>query len=602
MANLQVQNLDFDGIKSNLKQYLKSQTTFQDYDFEGSSLSILLDLLAYTTHYSGFHAHMLNNESNIDSANLKASMTSKAKLLNYVPGSKKSAEATVKFKVNVNAGNQPVDRKILIPRGYSIKSNNSSSDSRSFILVDDVHIYDKSVVRGIYQYESDDILVYEGSFESQRFVVDSSLLNQRFIIRDPDIDISTLRVRVFDSEADDNFIPYKLAEDYMTINSDSPVFFLTVNEDDYYEIQFGNGVYGRKVENLNMVECTFVSSSGEQGNNAKSFTFGGEYAYEGKNYVIDVTALSPAEGGMDSETVDDLRFNIPYHHRRQNRAVIVDDYKNLLLSEYRNINSVNVWGGEDNVPKEYGKVFICIKPKFGEVLSSKAKENIINNIIKRHNVTVIEAEIVDPDFLYVNMDVNVQYNPVNTILSPGEIVTACNTAIETYNTDVLNRFGSFYSDVELNTRVRSSDTSILSSFTSLKLEKQFSPTLDIKQTYLIDYANAIAPNSVKSNEFMFRLSRCYFTDDGNGNIKMYYFNTGKGVYEQYVGETFGEVDYMTGIVRLTDFEVNSVIGSNELSVHTTPIDPDFHTKRNNIVVINHFKVNAVEHFENENEK
>lgn len=602
-TNIPVQELDFDKIKSNLKKYLQSQTKFQDYDFEGSSLSILLDLLAYTTHYSGFHAHMLNNESNVDSAYLKSSMNSKGKFQNYVPGSKKSAEAVVTVNVSVDDSNEPTDRKIIIPRGQTIKSNNNTADTRTFVLVDDLYIYNKSYTAGVYDYTSEQTLIYEGSFESQRFTVDETLLNQRFIIRDPNIDISSLRVRVFDSANDSNFITYKKAEDHMVINGESSVFFVTVNEDDYYEIQFGNDVYGRRVQHGNMVECTFVSTNGEQGNNAKVFTFGGDFTYKGTDYGVTVNTISPAEGGMEPEGVEDLRFNIPYHYRRQNRAVIVDDYKNLLLSEYRNINSVNVWGGEDNVPPVYGKVFICIKPKFGEVLSSKAKENIINRIIKRRNVTVIEAEIVDPNFLYVNLGVKVQYNPLNTEKSSGEVVTGCEQAINDYNETVLNRFGGFYSDLQLNSRVRASNPAILTSYTEIQLEKRFEPLIDTQATYAIDFLNKIVPGSVKSDEFTFRMSRCYFVDDGNGSIRIYFYNDGAGEYQIYPDEVFGVVDYENGVVRMTNFEVNGLYaGKTKLGTHAQPVNPDFFTKRNNIVVIENFTVDVTENFENENEK
>lgn len=602
-TNIPVQDLDFDKIKANLKEYLKGQSKFQDFDFEGSSMSILMDLLSYVTHYGGFYAHMLNNESNIDSAYLKSSMVSKAKFQNYIPGSKKSAQSIVKFIFDVDATNEPNDRKIVVPRGQTIKSNNNNSDNRTFVLVDDLYIYNNAMMNGVYDYSSDDTTIFEGTFEETSFKVDSTLVNQRFIIRDPNIDISSLRVRVYDSESTSSFVTYKLADDYMTIDSDAPVFFLAMNEEDYYEIQFGNGVYGRKVEHGNLVECTYVATSGVEGNNAKRFTMEGPFSYGGELYDVVITPLTPAEGGLDSETVDDLRFNVPYHYRRQNRAVIVDDYKNLLLSEYRNINSINVWGGEDNEPKVYGKVFICIKPKYGEVLSGKVKDSIIEKIIKRRNVTVIEAEIVDPDYIYVNLDVKVQYNPMNTTSTPGEVVTSANNAIDEYNEVVLNRFGGYYSDLELNTRVRASNPAILTSYSYITLEKRFEPSINTKQTYYVDFTNAIIPGTIKSDEFTFRLSRCYFSDDSKGNINIWFYDETNKEYRKYPAEVFGQVDYSKGIIRLNEFELNGLYGSEtKLSVYAKPVEPDFFTKRNKIVVINEVNLTAKENFENENEK
>jgi len=601
-TNIPVQDLDFDQVKAKIKAFLKDQSKFQDYDFEGSAMNIHMDILAYMTHYIGFYGHMLNNESNVDSANLKPSLTSKAKFQNYIPGSKAASQATVTFTIDITALNEPVDRKIVIERGQTVKSNNNSSDNRTFVLVDDLYIYNQSSVAGVYDYVSDETLIYEGTFEETNFIVDQSILNQRFIIRDKDIDIKSLRVRVYESDGSSNFISYKLAEDFMTINGDSNVYFVSMNEDGYYGVHFGNDVYGNAVQNGNKVECTYISTSGESGNNARSFTFGGDLYYNGDPFQVSIQTISNSEGGMDGEAIEDLRFNIPYHYRRQNRAVIVDDYKNLLLSEYRNINSINVWGGEDNVPPVYGKVFISIKPKFGEVLSSKAKENILKNIIKRRNVTVIEAEIVDPDFLYVDMTVNARYNPLKTEKSGGQVVSDIQSAIDNYNENYLNKFGGYYSDLDLNSFVRNSNPAILTSYTKLNLEKRFTPNFDTKQTYYVDFQNEIVPGTIKSAEFTYRLFRCYIKDDGAGNLRIYYFDTLTQSFKVFPDEVFGTVDYTNGIVRITDFETTGLYSKEQLSVFAKPENPDFFSKRNNIVVIDDVVIKVSENFENENEK
>lgn len=602
-TNLQVQDLDFDTIKNQLKEYLRGKPEFTDFDFEGSSITVLLDALAYNTHYMGFYAHMLANEAFVDSAGQKASMTSKAKLMNYIPKSKKASEAVVTFDADINAGNEPDDRKIVIERGDSILSNNNAADNRTFVVVDDVVIYNTALNTGEYEYVSDEVLIYEGTFEEERFLVDNSLTNQRFIIRDKNIDINTLRVNVYNSRNDTEFTSFKLADDFSAIDGDTPVFFLSVNEDDYYEVFFGNGVYGSAVDHNNLISCTFVSTSGEMGNNAKLFTFGGDFTYNGNPYTIDITTVSPAEGGLEAESVEDLRFNIPYHYRRQNRAVTIDDYRNILLSEYRNINSINVWGGEDNTPKTYGKVFISIKPLYGEVLSSKAKQNVIDNIIRKHNVATVDVEIVDPDYLYVNLDVTVRYNPVQTDVSTGQITSGVNAAIADYNTTVLNRFDGFYSDNELNSRIKASNQSILTSYTDINLEKRFTPALNSLETYYIEFLNTLVKTQVKSDEFEFRLRRSYFVDDGNGNIVVYWWNDLKQTFEQYQDETFGTVDYASGQIRLTNLEISKLYTQDGLlRVYAVPRYPDFFTKQNNIVVIDEYTVNTIEDYENESDK
>lgn len=602
-TNLQVQDLDFNRVREQLIEYLRGQPEFTDYDFEGSSLTVLMDLLAYNTHYMGFYAHMLANEAFIDSATQKASMVSKAKLLNYIPKSKKASEAVVTFAANIDAGNEPDDRKIVLERGSTILSNNNQADSRKFVIVDDVVIYNNSLTTGVYDYSSDEVLIYEGSFEEQRFLVDNSLLNQRFVITDKNIDINTLRVNVYNTRGDTEFTTFKLANDFMTIDGDTPVFFLSVNEDDYYEVFFGNGVYGRAVEHNNLISTTFVSTSGALGNNAKAFTFGGDYTYNGNPYTIDITTVAPAEGGLESESIDELRFNIPYHYRRQNRAVTVDDYKNILLAEYRNINSINVWGGEDNDPPAYGKVFICIKPLYGETLSSKAKENIVNNILKNYNVVTVNIEIVDPEYLYVNLGITVRYNPVETDVTNGQINTLVTTTVEDYNTNVLNRFGGFYSDSDLNGRIRQANNSIMTSYTDITLEKRFAPALNSLNTYYIEFLNALEPGGVISDEFVFRLKRSYFKDDGSGNLVVYWYNDLTSAFEMYEDETFGTVDYTTGQIRLSGLQIGDLYTDDGLlKVFADPVYPDFFTKRNNIVVIDDIQTNVIEYYENENNK
>lgn len=600
--NLQIQELDFDSIKQNFINYMKSQNQFKDYDFTGASMNILIDLLAYNTHYMGFYAHMLANESFVDSALQKSSLTSKAKLFNYIPGSKQSAGAIVTFTIPITHITEPINKKVVLPRGTNIRSTNNANDSRNFVIVDDLFIYNRATIPGSYDYTSDESTIYEGSFNTQRFLVDDTLVNQRFIIRDKSVDITSLRINIYDTTTSSDFISYTLADDFTAIDETSNVFFVAVNEEEYYEVFFGNDIYGKSLANNNMVSASFVSTSGIDGNNARIFTLTAGINYLGTDYDVNITTINNSHGGGDSETIDDLRFNIPYHYRRQNRSVTVDDYKNILLAKYRNINSINVWGGEDNEPIAFGKVFISIKPKFGEVLSSKAKGEIINNILKKYNVATIEPEIVDPEFLYINLDVNVRYNPLNTNTSSGELSTAVDATITDYNDNVLNRFGSFYSDVTLNSNIKNIEPSILTSYADSTLEKRVSLTLDTKATYFTDYVNQLIPETIKSAEFMYRLRRCYLADDDSGNMLIYYYDEFKTEWITFPNETFGTVDYSKGIIRLVDFEVNDLYGETKLSIYATPKLPDFFTKRNNVVVIDRVNITIVEDFNNEGNK
>lgn len=601
--SIPVQALDFDTIKTNLKSFLSSQTQFQDYNFEGSSLSILLDLLAYTTHYNGFHAHMLNNESNIDSAYLISSMFSKAKFQNYIPGSRQSAQSIITVTAGVTLANAPIDQKIIIPRGQTLSAVNNATDTRTFTIIDDLYIYNQSQVPNVFNYTSDEVSIFEGTFEEEKFVVDATLTYQRYVIQDRNIDIKSLNIHVFETETDIEFQVFKVADDFMAITGASPVFFITVNEDGLYEVQFGNGTYGRDVQNGNLINMSFVSSNGALGNNAKQFNFDGDITYNGETYSVTANVVSSADGGVENESLDELRFNIPYHFRRQNRGVVVDDYKNILLSEYRNINSINVWGGEDNVPPEFGKVFICIKPKFGDFLSNKAKTTIIDQIIRRRNIVAIDVEIVDPDFLYVNLVVNIQYNPLNTNAQPGQIITDAQTAIDAYNNDVLNRFGGFYSDLDLSILIKESNPAILTLYSNILLEKRITPTFNTTQTYTFNYLNPITAGTIRSDDFIFNKIRSYFVDDGAGVIHIWFFDSNINAFIKIPDAVFGTVDYSAGIIRLISVNIEDLYnGKTRLAAKVSPTIPDFFTKLNNIVSIESTTINIVENFENENEK
>jgi hypothetical protein len=462
-------------------------------------------------------------------------------------------------------------------------------------------VYNRATTAGSYDYTSEEVSIFEGAFSTQRFLVDDTLVNQRFIIRDRNVDITSLRINVYDTVNSVEFVSYNLAEDFTELDGESNVFFVAVNEDNYYEVFFGNDIYGKSLANNNMVSASFVSTSGADGNNARVFTLTSGINYLGTDYDVNIETVNNSHGG-DEETLEDLRFNIPYHYRRQNRSVTVDDYKNILLAKYRNINSINVWGGEDNEPKTFGKVFISIKPKYGEVLSSKAKDSIINNILKKYNVATVEPEIVDPEYLYINLDVNVRYAPLNTNTSSGELSTAVDAVIADYNNNVLNRFGSFYSDVTLNSNIKNIEPSILTSYADPTLEKRVDVTLNTKATYFVDYVNQIIPETIKSAEFMFRLKRCYLADDDSGNMLIYYYDDFKKDWVAYPNETFGTVDYTNGIIRLIDFEANDLYDANKLSIYATPKFPDFFTKRNNVVVIEQVDITIVEDFNNEGNK
>lgn len=590
--NLKVNKLDFDELKENLIEFLHGQEKFKDYNFYGTGLDVILDTLAYNSFYMGTFAHLLANESFIDSANLRESLTSKAKLLNYIPKASYSAIADVTIKLDIDDTNEPSEEKFLINRGLFAESKNDvSGTTRKFIIIDDIFVYNKSITSSGFDYSSDTIEIYEGEYITDYFTKDitqNSTWNQIYRLTSKEVDYRTIRIKVYDNDTSSNYVSYSLASDFMVIDGDSPIFFITTDEDGYYEILFGNGTYGRALNNGNYIEITYVENSGELGNGANAFSYIGNDLIGSDLQPVDVnvTTISNSDGGRGEETLEELKFNVPHHYKRQNRLVTIEDYKSILLAEYNNIQSINVWGGEDNYPMMFGKVFISIKPKVGDVLSSKAKNTIHDTILKKYNVVTIDTNIVDVDYLYLNLDNYTKFNPLITDKGNGEIANIVDDTIKSYDSEQVSKFDGYYSNANLEEAILNSDNSIISTFQYITLEKRIKPSFETSQSYLIDFNGKIEKNSIISNEFVFRGLPSYLVDDGNGNIVIHYESLIDGTKYTYDQELFGTVDYVTGIATTSNITIDSIVNGDRLIVKSTPIEPDFYPLRNNLIKIN----------------
>lgn len=579
--NLLTQDLDFDTIKSNLIAYLQAQDEFKGYEFTASGLNILIDTLAYNTHYMGYYAHMLANESMIESILRKENMNSKAKLFNYVPTSKRAARVSV--TINKDPQGAEVTR-VLVPRGtgYQAKSPISgSTDARVFILADDLFIYKNDLD----SFTSDPVDLYEGEYRTAEF---SSGTEKRYVIQDDGVDTDTIRVIVKQNKEAEGSTKYTEANDFNTIDKDSTVYFLTLNENDQYEIIFGNDVYGKAIDDNWYIQVTYISCNGELGNTVSEFVSN------------EITVQEDSTDGTEAETLEDLRQNIPYHYRRQNRLVTVDDFKNVVLSEYKNVSSVNVWGGEDNVPKAYGKVYICVQPLFGTELSNQSQQNLLA-MLKKYTMATVEPIIVTPEYLYINLLVNIRNDVLKTDKRHGELRTDVFTAISAYNDANLNKFDSYYSDVKLNRDIMDTSESFITTYNDITLEKRLVPILLSNQTYYVYFQNEIAPSTVLSTNFSFRGYTCKLQDDGVGNIEVYYYDTVQLQFFKFEAETFGEVDYTEGVVKITDITITAFEGEY-IRLDAIPVRPLFFAKLNTILQIDDVVINIEDYNGSESEK
>lgn len=592
MNNLPVQALNFLDIKTNFTSFLKGDPFYKDYNFDASGISSLLNILAYNTHYIGYYTKMMLDESFVDSAHTRIAMLSHAKRSGYVVKGQRSAQADVQLAISMNPSQEPISGTILIPKGTSFKSTNSTQDTRIFQVIDDVLVYNRSVVGGQVVYTSDPFTIYEGSSETWSFTVDNTDINQRFIIKDYDIDVDTIRVNVRAHAGSLTVTEFLLADDIFEIDSTSNVFFFTTNEDGYYQVFFGNGVFGVKPDNNNVVEVTYVSTSASAGNGAKSFTYNPPPIDLTNNYNIGnytnftVTTVSPSSGGMDEEDVDSLRFTVPYHYRRQNRIVTESDYQTVLLSEYRNIDSLNVWGGEKNTIRQYGQIFISIKPKYSDALTSSARNEIATAIISKYGIVGVEPVFVDPEFINIDLTIKAKIDSRKTNRSLGEIEKLLLDRATQYNSDNLNRFNETLSDVNMLDYLMNGEAEIISIYDTKVLRKSMTIIPKSTATNSLVFGNPIN-SGVASTTFNYAGNLCLFKDDptlADGNLYIY----SNGI--KLIQKAAGTINYLTGEIDFSLPAAAVMVGYENLSsasieFQVTPQTPDIDTYLNNITRI-----------------
>ena len=460
-TNLKVTELDFDDIKDNLKAFLKTQTEFNDYDFDGSGMSVLLDVLAYNTHYNAMNAHFALNEAFLDSAQIRGNVVTRAKLLGYVPRSILSPRARVTIAVNVAAESGTIPTTLTLSRGTKLKTLVGGEEFQYVVL--DNHT--TTISNNVFTFSN--VTICEGTFREIKYRVDNDIENQKFQLTSDTADTSTLRVRVQENEESTAFDIYTKFETLSTVNSETKTYYLQQNSNEYYEVYFGDGVTGFKPTNNNVVTIDYVTTKGKESNGAGvsvNSTAGFSMVDNvGGFSTITVTTSSLSTGGVDPETSESIRFNAPLTFTSQNRAVTADDYAAIIKKSFANIDSISTWGGEDQDPTEYGRAYIAIKPLLSDTLTDDEKSQITGTILKGKNVVSITPEIVDPNFTHLELDVFFKYNPNLTDRSSTDLQTVVRDTIKDYNFNNLNKFDGVFRHSELARKIDNSDPSILNS-------------------------------------------------------------------------------------------------------------------------------------------
>ena len=552
MAKLEISQLNFDQIKANLKQYLSNQNTFKDYDFEGSGMAVLLDLLAYNTHYLSYHANIAANEMFIDTADLRPSIVSLAKALGYTPNSVRAPFADINVVVNGATG------ATLTMNAGTQFTTTVDNVNYNFVTIGSNTI---SPVDGVYTFSN--LKIYEGTYVSYNYTANTTDVDQKFLINSENADTSTLTVQVQESATDTTTNTYTRATSITELDSDSKVYFLQESDDGKFEVYFGDGIVGKAIANGNIVILKYVVTNKTAANGASSFALSGNI---GGNTNVTITVNSNAANGSEAETKESIKFKAPKSYSAQDRAVTVDDYKVKVEEIYSNAGSVSAWGGEDNDTPFYGRVYIAIKPITGSTLTDTTKTDIITQL-KKFSVASVTPVIVDPETTSILLTSTIKYDEKQTAKTSTEIKTLVTAAVTNYNTNTLQKFDSVLRYSKLLETIDDSDTSILSNITTLKLRKPFTPSLSTSTNYTVNFSNALYnPHSGHNTSSGGILSSTgfkvandsnvyFFDDDGEGNVRRYYL---VGSVRTYTDNTAGTINYSTGAIAINALTIASI--------------------------------------------
>ena len=498
---LRISELDFDTIKTNLKTFLNQQSEFTDYDFDGAGLNILLDILAYNTHYNAYYLNMVANEAFLDTALLRDSAVSHAKTLNYVPHSTRAPVAIIDFSVESNTTTAAT---MTISDGFSFLSNQIDSKSYNFVVLDDV-----TVTKANSKFVFENLEIYEGQLVTYNFTHNSATNpKQVFTLPDNNIDTTTLKVTVAPSVGNTSTSVYNKVTDILNVAGTSEVFFLQEERSGKYQIYFGNDVVGKSLPDGASVSTTYLLNNGTAANKANNFvataTLTDSLGNSQTNFTI--TPVSAAAGGADRESVDDIKFSAAAQFSTQNRLVTFKDYESYILNNYPNLDSVSIWGGEDNVPRVYGKVFVSLKPTANYYISEAEKQRIIDEIISPKAIVAVQTEILDPEFLYLIVESDVQYDAKKTNSSETAIKQSIRNAVLTYRDRELNKFDTRFILSKMQDDIDDTDlNAILGSETIVRVQKRFKPTIASSQAYTINFNvplhRGTISNKLVSSEF-----------------------------------------------------------------------------------------------------
>ena len=596
-SRLRVTELDFDEIKDNLKTFLKGQTQFRDYDFEGSGMNILLDVLAYNTHYLGFNANMLANEMFLDSTSLRSSAVSHAKMLGYEVNSPRAATAVITVSLNTTDANK------TMPAGTAFTTKIDDVDYQ-FVTIKDITA--SNIGNSIPFTEVD---IYEGTYVTTKYVVNTSDVDQRFLLADPRSDTTTLTVKIQNSVSDTTTTTFTKATDITQLSTTSEVYYLQEVESGKFEIYFGDDVVSKALSDNNIVILQYVVTNKSAANGASSFT--SPSAIDGVTNVGIVVNVT-ARGGAEGESISSIKLNAPLDYSSQGRAVTANDYKIYVKKLFANTQAVSVWGGEDgsfdsatgltSSTPEYGKVFISVKTTTGENMTAAQKFQLEKDL-KPYKVASITPVIVDPITTYLILNTVFQYDSNATTSSKETLESLVSTTLTNFNNSDLKNFNAVFRHSKLAGLIDDTDNSILSNVTTVTMAQYITPTTTALTGYTIDFSNALdhqtegEGNILASTGFSIsgEVEEYYFDDRSQGNLRIYYFSAGaKTIYS----DEAGTIDYEKGLITINAIQISAVsdvdgAASTQIRIVAQPDSNDIVPVRNQVLEIDEVNVTVL---------
>ena len=591
-AKLSVSDLDFDSIKTNLKAYLSTQDQFKDINFEGAGINILMDLLAYNTHYQGFYTNMVANEMFLDSAVRRDSVVSLAKHLGYTPRSRTAPTATVDIYTPT------AELTSSVERGTIVKGTQGDES------------YDFSVMSTVgYTLDSDgltaaeSVTIKQGKIETLSYIFDDRT-SAKYVI--PAVaDTSTLTVRVQKSTEDTTgyTAAWTLVTDINVVGKTDKAYHIQEIDGGEFEVYFGDNIVGKKPDNGNVIILQYLNTKGPDANNVGSSDKEGARVFTLSDSTVKVT--SAASGGADAESVKSIKFYAPKTYQAQDRSVTSKDYEAILMRDYADIESVYVWGGEDNDPPEYGKVFISVKPLSGLKIDDTKKEEIKKDILKTSNIVTVTPEIVDPDYLFLKVQSDVVFDRSKTVLDKNSVLQLVRDSIINYIDNDLEKFDKDLYFSKLTKLMDESSSSIVGNDTKITLERRFEPAIGVTANYTIDFGNPILhPHDghipvISSSAFSYKddddtVITAYLDDDGFGNVRLWKVGVnGEQILVYFGTNSVGTINYETGVINLNNFRPLSYLNNSHIKINVPLQNKNVFADRSRILTVDGVDPSAI---------